>query len=76
MSGKRQLYSYRSREVEMKYREVGTLKSCRKLRIVSQTIINADGVIISNNPKDFPYIVDRCKLVVTRLDTGINHKLV
>lgn len=46
------------------------------LRIVSRSVINSNGTITSVDPKEIPFIADRCKLVVARLDTSVNHRLV
>lgn len=46
------------------------------LRIVNRSVMNSNGTVTNVDPKDIPFITDRCKLVVARLDTSVNHRLV
>ncbi|MFD1179526.1 hypothetical protein ACFQ3W_24960 [Paenibacillus puldeungensis] len=47
----------------------------KKLRIVSETVIDRDGNVVGTDPTKFPKLANKCKELALYLETGLEYKV-
>lgn len=52
------------------------MKEKKELRIVSEVVVDKNGNVIGYDPKDFPIITRRCKLITLFLKTGKHYRFI
>ncbi|WP_438351553.1 hypothetical protein ACP8HI_13460 [Paenibacillus sp. FA6] len=47
----------------------------KKMKVVSQAVVDENGKLLSGKPSDFPIITNRCKALALLLETGHEYKV-